>query len=59
MSNAILSIAGAMFGVPLILLIVIAALGDIPPLVLSVGGWSMALGVILGGVGAVIGWYGG
>ena len=55
MSSAIISIAVAMFGIPMILLIVIALLGDIPPLVLKVGGWSMALGLMLGGIGAVLG----
>lgn len=55
MSSAIITIAGAMFGIPMILLIVIALLGDIPPLVLKVGGWSMVLGLMLGGIGAVLG----
>lgn len=55
MSIAILTIAGAMFGIPLFLLLGIELLGDIPPLVLKVGGWSMALGLMLGGIGAVLG----
>lgn len=59
MSYSILSIAGAMFGIPLILLTLAALIGDIPPLMLWAGGWSMVLGIILAGIGAVIGWYGG
>lgn len=55
MSSAILTIAGGMFGIPLVVMLLIAVLGmDIPPFVLSVGGWSMALGVIVGGIGAVV-----
>lgn len=55
MSSAIITIAVAMFGIPLFLLLGIELLGDIPPLVLKVGGWSMALGLMLGGIGAVLG----
>ena len=55
MGNALLTIAGGMFGIPLALLILIAILpGDIPPLILSAGGWSMAFGIILAGIGAVV-----
>ncbi len=55
MSNAFLTIAGAMFGIPLVIMLLIAGLGgDIPPFVLGAGGWSMALGIIVGGIGAVI-----
>ncbi len=60
MSNIILQIAGVMFGVPLVLMLVIAVTGnDIPSPILYVGGWSMALGVIVGGIGAVVARYGG
>jgi hypothetical protein len=56
-SNAILSIAAAMFVVPMLLMLGIALLGaDIPSPILSFGGWSMALGIILGGIGAVMAW---
>ncbi len=55
MGNALLAIAGVMFGIPLVLMILIAGLGgDIPPFILSTGGWSMALGIVLGGIGAVV-----
>ena len=53
MGSVIISIAGAMFGIPLALMLGIALTGtDIPSLILSVGGWSMALGLITGGIGA-------
>lgn len=55
MSNAILTIAGGMFGIPLVVMLLIAVSGmEIPPLVLSVGGWSMVLGILVGGIGAVV-----
>ena len=55
MGNALLTIAGGMFGIPLALLVLIAILpGDIPPFILSTGGWSMALGIVLAGIGAII-----
>lgn len=59
MSGIFLSIAGVMFGIPLVVLLAIALVGDIPSMVLAVGGWSMALGVVLGGIGAAIGLAGG
>ena len=59
MSRAILIIAAAMFGVPLLIMVAIAVTGaDIPSPMLSIGGWSMALGVVAGGIGAVIAAYG-
>ena len=49
-----------MFGIPLVAMIVIAILpGHVPPPILWVGGWGMALGVIAGGIGAAIAGYGG
>jgi hypothetical protein len=59
MSNAIFTIASAMFGIPLVLLLVLAIVWEIPSPILFVGGWSMAFGVIVAGLGAVIAWYGG
>ena len=55
MGSALLTIAGGMFGIPLVIMLFIAGLGgDIPSFVLSTGGWSMALGIILAGIGAVM-----
>ena len=60
MSSIILSIAAAMFAIPLVGMIIIALLfGDIPPPILWAGGGSMALGVVAGGIGAFIGGFGG
>lgn len=60
MSNAILAIAGAMFSIPLVVMVAIAALGaDIPSFILWTGGWSMALGVVAAGIAAIIGLVGG
>ena len=54
MSNAIFTIASAMFGIPLVLLLAIEMVGDIPSPILFVGGWSMVFGIIIAGIGAVI-----
>lgn len=60
MSNAILAIAGAMFSIPLVIMVAIAVLGaDIPFFILWAGGWSMALGVVAAGIAAIIGLVGG
>ena len=60
MSSAILAIAGIMFGIPLVVMLVIATLmGDVPSFILWAGGWSMAFGVIVGGIGAVMALAGG
>lgn len=60
MSGVFISIGGAMFGIPLILMLVIALAGaDIPALILSVGGWSMAFGLIVAGLGAFMNLTGG
>ena len=60
MSGAFISIGGAMFGLPLLILLAIALAGaDIPTLLLSVGGWSMAFGLIVAGIGAFLNLSGG
>ena len=44
-----------MFGIPLAVMLLIAGVGgDIPPVILGVAGWSMALGIITGGIGAAM-----
>ena len=46
-------IAAAMFVVPMFVMLGIAVVGvDIPSPILRYGGWSMALGMILAGIGA-------
>ena len=60
MSGIMLSIGGAMFGIPLVGMVGIAILlGEVPGPMLFVGGWSMALGVITAGIGAVFSIIGG
>ncbi len=55
MSSTILTIVGGMFGIPLAVMLLIAGVGgDIPPVILGVAGWSMALGIITGGIGAAM-----
>ena len=59
MSNAIFAIASAMFGIPLVLMLALAIVADIPSLILLIGGWSMVFGVMIAGIGGVIAWFGG
>ena len=60
MSGVFISIGGAMFGIPLILMLAIALAGvDIPTFFLSMGGWSMAFGLIVAGIGAFLNLSGG
>ena len=59
MSGAILSLAGAMFMLPMLLMLVVVLAGfDIPSFLLRVGGWSMALSALVAGLGAVFAWGG-
>ena len=60
MGSALITIAAAMFLIPMVVMLAIAIVGaDIPSLILSVGGWSMALGLITAGIGALMELYGG
>jgi hypothetical protein len=53
MSGTILTIAAGLFGFPLAIMLAFAILGgEVPPTMLWLGGWFMAFGVILGGIGA-------
>ena len=55
MSSQILTVASAMFMIPIILLIGVAIVGEIPEWMLFIGGWSMAFGVIVGALGVFVG----
>ena len=57
MSATILTIAGAMFLIPLAILVITAGVtaGDVPGPMLVIGGWTMAFGVIVGAVGVFLG----
>ena len=49
-----------MFSIPLVVMIVIAMLlGDVPSSILWLGGYTMALGVVAAGIGAIVAAYGG
>ena len=54
MSGMILSLAAGMFCIPLALMLVLAVFaGDVPSTLLWLGGWVMAFGIILAGIGAL------
>ena len=53
MNSPMLTIGAVLFGIPFVLMFVIALTGnDIPRILLIYGGWSMAFGVITMGLGA-------
>ena len=47
--------AGAMFMVPLIVMLGVAVISGIPGWMLLIGGWSMAFSLIVGAIGIFIG----
>ena len=55
MSGQILTVAGAMFMIPLVLMLEIGVPGDIPGRVLFFGGWSMAFSMIVAAIGVFVG----
>ena len=55
MSGQILTVAGAMFMIPLILMLGIGVAGDIPGRVLFYGGWSMVFSMIVAAIGVFVG----
>ena len=55
MSGQILTVAGAMFMIPLILMIGLEVVGDIPGWILFFGGWSMAFSMIVAAIGVFVG----
>ena len=55
MSGQILTVAGAMFMIPLILMLGIGVAGDIPGRVLFYGGWSMTFSMIVAAIGVFVG----
>ena len=53
MTSPMLTIGAVLFGIPFFLMFVIALTGnDIPGMLLHLGGWAMAFGVIIMGIGA-------
>ena len=59
MSGQILTVAGAMFMIPVIVLMGFATLSEIPGWMLFIGGWAMVFSVILGAIGIFVGMNGG
>ena len=59
MSGQILTIAGAMFLIPLLIMVAFALVTDVPGPLLFFGGWSMAFSLIVGAIGIFIGMNGG
>ena len=55
MSGQILTVAGAMFMIPLVLMLGIGVAGDIPGRVLFYGGWSMVFSMIVAAIGVFVG----
>ena len=54
MGASLLTIAGTMFVVPLMLLTIVALVGDIPGWMLKVGGWTMAFSLIVAAMGILV-----
>lgn len=55
MGNAFIQLGCAMFGIPMLVMLLMAGVGvEIPPFILHNGGWSMALGIIVAGIGAAM-----
>ncbi len=59
MSGQILTIAGAMFMIPVLTMVAFALVTDVPGLMLYIGGWMMAFSLIVGAIGVFIGMNGG
>ena len=59
MSGQILTIAGAMFMLPVLTMVAFALVTDVPGLMLYIGGWMMAFSLIVGAIGIFIGMNGG
>ena len=55
MRTSLLTIAGTMFLVPMIIMTAWAIVGDIPGQILTIGGWSMAFSLIVAALGVFVG----
>ena len=55
MGNAFIQLGCAMFGIPMLVMLLMAVVGvENSPFILHNGGWSMALGIIVAGIGAAM-----
>ena len=59
MSGLILTAAGAMFLIPMLIMVAFALVTNVPGPLLFFGGWSMAFSLIVGAIGIFIGMNGG
>ena len=56
MSGQILTLAGGMFLIPMLIMTGIALVGDLPPWLFKIGGWTMAFSMIIASFGVFIAW---
>ena len=59
MSGQLITIAGAMFIIPFLVIVGVAIVGDVPGPLLTIGGWTMAFSLIIAAIGVFIGMNGG
>ena len=59
MSGQLITIAGAMFIIPFLVIVGVAIVGDVPRPLLTIGGWTMAFSLIMAAIGVFIGMNGG
>ena len=59
MSGQLITIAGAMFIMPFLVIAGVAIVGDVPGPLLTIGGWTMAFSLIMAAIGVFIGMNGG
>ena len=59
MSGQLITIAGAMFIIPFLVIVGVAIVGDVPGPLLTMGGWTMAFSLIIAAIGVFIGMNGG
>ena len=59
MSGQLITIAGAMFIIPFLVIVGVAIVGDVPGPLLTIGGWTMAFSLIIAATGVFIGMNGG
>ena len=56
MSGQILTLAGGMFLIPMLIMTGIALVGELPPWLFKIGGWTMAFSMIIASFGVFIAW---
>ena len=59
MSGQLITIAGAMFIMPFLVIVGVAIVGNVPGPLLTIGGWTMAFSLIIAAIGVFIGMNGG